>query len=234
MPPFGGQGMNTAARDVNNLGWKIAAVLAGKSSPALLDTYDSERRKQIRAIIDYSVLIGKFANVRSHWGARLRDLFFRTVQRVPAIRSFLSDMRYMPPPSIDDGVILSADKNRARFVGRPFPRLLLEKNGREVPIDDLFGEGFTLVGIGIETHILEQAAQHPLWQRWGVAQVSIGTAGSPKLAASSPTAEQLHNSICVVRPDLYIAATMAPANMNRAFDRIAALLAVPSDQDARG
>jgi 2-polyprenyl-6-methoxyphenol hydroxylase-like FAD-dependent oxidoreductase len=41
--PAGGQGMTTGIQDAYNLGWKIAAVLAG--APAvLLDTYEAERR----------------------------------------------------------------------------------------------------------------------------------------------------------------------------------------------
>jgi len=38
----GGQGLNTSVQDAYNLGWKLAAVLAG-ASPALLDTYEDER-----------------------------------------------------------------------------------------------------------------------------------------------------------------------------------------------
>ncbi|MFG1926416.1 FAD-dependent oxidoreductase [Cryptosporangium sp. NPDC048952] len=41
--PAGGQGMNTGIQDAYNLGWKLAAVARG-ASPALLDTYDAERR----------------------------------------------------------------------------------------------------------------------------------------------------------------------------------------------
>lgn len=43
-PTRGGYGANTGIADVHNLAWKLAAVLSGKSSPALLDTYDAERR----------------------------------------------------------------------------------------------------------------------------------------------------------------------------------------------
>lgn len=43
-PTRGGYGANTGIADAHNLAWKIAAVLAGTSSPALLETYDAERR----------------------------------------------------------------------------------------------------------------------------------------------------------------------------------------------
>ncbi len=43
-PPTGGFGMNTGVQDVHNLAWKLAAVLHGWASPALLDSYEAERR----------------------------------------------------------------------------------------------------------------------------------------------------------------------------------------------
>ena len=43
-PPTGGLGLTSAIHDAQNLCWKVAAVLAGHASPALLDTYEAERR----------------------------------------------------------------------------------------------------------------------------------------------------------------------------------------------
>ena len=43
-PPWGGHGFNTGVGDAVNLGWKIAAVLAGWAPAALLESYDAERR----------------------------------------------------------------------------------------------------------------------------------------------------------------------------------------------
>jgi 3-(3-hydroxy-phenyl)propionate hydroxylase len=43
-PPQGGQGLNTGLQDAVNLGWKLAAVVHGRSPHTLLDTYDAERR----------------------------------------------------------------------------------------------------------------------------------------------------------------------------------------------
>ncbi|MGQ0653282.1 MAG: FAD-dependent monooxygenase, partial [Betaproteobacteria bacterium] len=42
--PTGGLGCNTAVEDAVNLGWKLAAVLKGQASAALLDTYHAERQ----------------------------------------------------------------------------------------------------------------------------------------------------------------------------------------------
>jgi hypothetical protein len=42
--PIGGPGLNLSLQDGVNLGWKLAAVLNGRAEPALLATYETERR----------------------------------------------------------------------------------------------------------------------------------------------------------------------------------------------
>jgi 2-polyprenyl-6-methoxyphenol hydroxylase-like FAD-dependent oxidoreductase len=43
-PPFGGHGLNTGIGDAVDLGWKLAAVLAGWGGEQLLASYEAERR----------------------------------------------------------------------------------------------------------------------------------------------------------------------------------------------
>ncbi|HXA59887.1 MAG TPA: FAD-dependent monooxygenase, partial [Streptosporangiaceae bacterium] len=42
--PVGGHGANTGIADAVDLGWKLSAVLSGWAGPALLDSYEAERR----------------------------------------------------------------------------------------------------------------------------------------------------------------------------------------------
>ena len=51
-PPFGGHGLNTGIGDAVDLGWKLAAALAGWGGPALLDSYAAERTPLHRRVID--------------------------------------------------------------------------------------------------------------------------------------------------------------------------------------
>ncbi len=53
-PPSGGFGMNTGIQDAHNLAWKLAFVLQGIASEALLDTYDVERRPVAQSNADWS------------------------------------------------------------------------------------------------------------------------------------------------------------------------------------
>src|SRR5579859_3171843 len=66
--PAGGQGMNTGLQDAYNLGWKLALVIQGRSTAALLDTYEAERRPVAADVLattttNTSLLLGNtFAN----------------------------------------------------------------------------------------------------------------------------------------------------------------------------
>lgn len=48
-----GQGMNVSMQDTFNLGWKLAAVLEGRSDPSLLETYSAERHSVAQDLIDF-------------------------------------------------------------------------------------------------------------------------------------------------------------------------------------
>ncbi|CDM23690.1 2-polyprenyl-6-methoxyphenol hydroxylase [Castellaniella defragrans 65Phen] len=48
-----GQGMNVSMQDTFNLGWKLAAVLEGRSAPTLLHTYSAERQPVAKELIDF-------------------------------------------------------------------------------------------------------------------------------------------------------------------------------------
>lgn len=51
--PKAGQGMNVSMQDSFNLGWKLAAVLLGRSPPKLLSTYSAERQAIAKELIDF-------------------------------------------------------------------------------------------------------------------------------------------------------------------------------------
>jgi 2-polyprenyl-6-methoxyphenol hydroxylase-like FAD-dependent oxidoreductase len=82
--PAGGQGMNLGIGDAVNLGWKLAATVRGYARPALLDTYEAERRSVAEAVLrnaDRGFELEASDN-------RLLELFRRTVAPV-AIRGLV-------------------------------------------------------------------------------------------------------------------------------------------------
>jgi len=57
--PKAGQGMNVSIADAFNLGWKLAAVLRGTSSPQLLHTYSDERQAVAKELIEFDRAFAK-------------------------------------------------------------------------------------------------------------------------------------------------------------------------------
>jgi 2-polyprenyl-6-methoxyphenol hydroxylase-like FAD-dependent oxidoreductase len=50
-PPTGGQGLNLGVQDAFNLGWKLAAAVAGWAPAGLLDSYELERRPVAASVL---------------------------------------------------------------------------------------------------------------------------------------------------------------------------------------
>jgi 2,4-dichlorophenol 6-monooxygenase len=53
-PPNGGLGMNLGLQDVDNLAWKLAAVIHGVAGEELLDSYEAERRPVGRELMEWA------------------------------------------------------------------------------------------------------------------------------------------------------------------------------------
>ncbi|KAJ6115297.1 hypothetical protein N7486_001075 [Penicillium sp. IBT 16267x] len=51
--PKAGQGMNVSMQDTYNLGWKLAHVINGSSSPSILQTYEAERKLIAQQLIAF-------------------------------------------------------------------------------------------------------------------------------------------------------------------------------------
>ena len=65
IPPLGAFGMNTGIADAHNLAWKVALVLRGQAGPALLDSYNAERRPVAQLAMEQSVL--RLGDPSLHW-----------------------------------------------------------------------------------------------------------------------------------------------------------------------
>jgi 3-(3-hydroxy-phenyl)propionate hydroxylase len=78
MPPFMGQGMCAGIRDASNLAWKLAAVLDGRTSDSILDTYQSEREPHVRTFIDSALRLGRLVQITDPEEAAVRDASFQS------------------------------------------------------------------------------------------------------------------------------------------------------------
>jgi len=63
--PKAGQGMNVSMQDAFNLGWKLGAVLTGRSPAAILGTYTTERQAVAAELIDFDRRFAALFSARS-------------------------------------------------------------------------------------------------------------------------------------------------------------------------
>ncbi|CCH77490.1 putative FAD-dependent monooxygenase [Nostocoides japonicum T1-X7] len=62
-PPFGGQGLNLGLHDATNLGWKLAAEVAGRAPAGLLDSYEAERRPVALDVLGTTRAFGEILSI---------------------------------------------------------------------------------------------------------------------------------------------------------------------------
>ena len=140
-PPFTGQGMCQGVRDVTNLAWKLQAVLSGKASDALLDTYAIERREHVMRLTSIIKDIGRLICERDPEAARARDL--RLLAEAGGRIETQPRQDLIPPIAAG---FLSPLPHRANGTLFPQPRV---KHGSTISLlDDVTGTGLRVVADG--------------------------------------------------------------------------------------
>ncbi|MFI0216934.1 FAD-dependent oxidoreductase [Streptomyces lydicus] len=135
MPPTGAFGSATGIQDAHNLAWKLAMVLRGEASEALLDSYEAEREPVARATVRQTVL--RSLDRPGHGeqipeGAILPDHEVALGYRYPVRGAAPED-------------VLARDGGSAA-PGTRAPHLWLERDGQRISSLDLYdGRGLVLV-----------------------------------------------------------------------------------------
>lgn len=175
VPPTGGFGMNSGIQDVYDLGWRLKALIKGWGGPALLESYDVERRAAMARAGEMAAAIyndwvewypklqelgpkleeegAEADELRANLGKQLYQTFRRefNVQGVPLGYRYLNspivirDGSPEPQDSWEDYTPIVRPGHRA-------PHMWLE-DGRSTL--DLFGEMFTLLVMDDSDDILD-------------------------------------------------------------------------------
>ena len=147
MPVWQGQGYNSGIRDAANLGWKLAAVVNGQAGDALLDTYDIERRKHARAMIDLSTMVGRVISPTNRRVAALRDRVIHGASLVPTLKRYVLEMRFKPMPRYQRGAVFHAAGSQENSpTGTLFIQPRVDtRTDQNVLLDDVLGTGFAVL-----------------------------------------------------------------------------------------
>ena len=147
MPVWQGQGYNSGIRDAVNLGWKLAAVVTDRAGEALLDSYETERRKHAQAMIDLSTIVGRIISPTNRRVAILRDIVARMAGAVPPLKRYVVEMRFKPMPRYETGAIVHS---QPRTPNSPVGTLFIQpridtRDTTGVLLDDVLGPWFAVL-----------------------------------------------------------------------------------------
>jgi hypothetical protein len=197
--PIGGPGLNLGLQDAVNLGWKLAAVVAGGADPALLDTYQAERRPAAERVIMHT---------------RAQLALIRPGTEVTALRDLFAELLEDPDVARRLGDLVSGNENRYDVGADAHPL-----TGRWVP-------DFAVAGADGPRRIAELARDGrplliDLTEGAVVAAAAADIADRITVASGRPVGDVSAEAL-LVRPDGYVAwASSAPTPAVNELGRIA-------------
>ncbi len=156
VPIFGVRGANSGIDDADNLAWKLAAVVQGTATDALLDSYSDERVAAARENLRYGAKSTEFMAPPAAAFALMRTAVLGLAVRHPALRSLINP-RQTSAISYTESPLSETQDHSSRFAGGPPPgAVLLEcpimiagesagKPARAGFLTELLGARFTIL-----------------------------------------------------------------------------------------
>ena len=226
-PQFIGQGMNAGVRDAYNLGWKLAAVLRGQAGDALLDTYEAERKPHAAAMTREGIRMKTMVSLTNPVAVKARNLLIHVLLRLPGTGSFLGQGNFIPSATYKRGSYLG--RVRGLFggaQGRMMPQPdVLAPNGRIAKLDTQIGNGYVLIGAGVDPREHLSATERDVWNQlearfvvihpWGGRPQKTNPRNNPEGLVELEDVDQTYyqwlkrhgngkGSVAIIRPDKFV------------------------------
>lgn len=238
-PQFMGQGMSSGVRDAYNLGWKLSAVLNNQADDSLLNTYESERRDHAQAMIDVSVWMKDMVSMSNPAGTVLRNTLVKTTLVTPGAGAWLKRGGFKPKPVYKKGKYFGEPRSglngpEGKLSPQPQVRLI---NGKRVKLDEITGNQFALIGLGVDPRDTLHAQLHGWLDELNASFTTVfpycgrpqgNTGVSRETNLDLVEVEDLHGdwvqwmekaghsagSVVILRPDKYCYAIASPSELN--------------------
>ena len=117
--PFGARGGNGGIQDVDNLGWKLAAVLNGEAGAGLLDSYNAERVYGADENIMNSSRSTNFMSPKGGAESLFREAVLDLSAEAPFARLMVNSGRLSVPCTLDDATLNGPDAEELPEISRP-------------------------------------------------------------------------------------------------------------------
>jgi len=193
VPIFGVRGLNNGMADGQNIGWKLAWVLNGYASEALLDSYTPERRGATLDVFANATKSTRFMTPPTHGWQVMRDAALSLALTRPSAGR-LANPRQMTPYTYADSPATTADGTG--FSAGPVPGAMITDVALEGGfLSDRIGQGFTLLAFGDDAAEQARALRDP-----GLEVVTLPAEGAAAVAYGARA-----GSAYLIRPDLHVA-----------------------------
>ncbi|WP_425930417.1 bifunctional 3-(3-hydroxy-phenyl)propionate/3-hydroxycinnamic acid hydroxylase [Pseudomonas sp. NyZ201] len=240
-PPWAGQGLNSGLRDVANVAWKIAAIIQGRASHAILASYDQERRGHAMELVGLADNMGAVLGLTNPLMAGVRDWLFQAVNTVDNLRSHLLEFKFKPKATITKGLVYHerAELREDDLVGQLFVQPYIEDaQGLRRRLDDVLGTSYAVLGYRVNPRENLSEASAQFWARWDTRFIQVNRSRSgigrnqPLTATDAISIEDVDNRlgewfskvrdcIVIVRPDRFVAAITTPERLDSVLRKLA-------------
>ncbi len=103
MSPFGARGGNSAIQDADNLGWKLARVIKGTSSPDLLASYHEERHLAARRNVEITNRTMRFLTPKPGMQRVFREAVIQLARKFAFAQTLVNTGRLSSPTDYGSG-----------------------------------------------------------------------------------------------------------------------------------
>lgn len=227
MPPFAGEGMCAGIRDAVAMAWRLNGILEGRFGLDVLDSYTSERIAHARHYIDFSQELGQIICIADEATAADRDA--RMIADLAARGG-------TPVPTDICQLGQGAWCADSPHAGELSVQGVVERDGRKGRFDQVLGQGWVLLGHGVDPLAALTETQRRQLARLEGTGIRLAAAGDTGDAVDVEGTmgrwlDRIGARYVLIRPDFYVALTAdSPETLQSRFARVMQALHLRTDQ----
>ncbi|OYU49401.1 MAG: monooxygenase [Rhizobiales bacterium PAR1] len=223
VPIFGVRGLNNGIADAQNIGWKLALVLAGRAGPGLLKSYTPERRGATLDVFANATKSTRFMTPPTRGWSLVRDAALSLALDHDFARPFANPRQMMPYTYADSPITAPDDPG---FAAGPHPGMVAPDVALSdgTFLSDHVGNGFCCLcfaepGRKTDDLLKTLSARHP-----DLRVIITGTTMTDPDGVMARRYGAQPGATYLIRPDLHVAARWTHADAEVIADALARLL----------
>lgn len=200
--PFGARGANTGVQDIDNLSWKLAAVIRGQAPEALIDSYHEERAFAADDNLLNSTRSTDFITPKNNASRRYRNAVLSLAKSHEFARPLVNSGRLSTPTPYVESPLNTADEGAWQGLmvpGTCAADAPIKVDGQDAWLLNQLGDGFALLVFGLEATAVEAGVFTP-------ALIVAGQDFEDSKGLAAQRYDGQGGAVYLIRPDQHVAA----------------------------